>query len=92
MAQLSNPSELDALFSFIIDKIYPEFIKHGFTHRYNIKTAKERYLMKSNPAITYLKLKEAKDEILIDPDDVLNYCKNTDWMKIIAFQQIEMAQ
>ncbi|WP_175266999.1 hypothetical protein [Acidiplasma cupricumulans] len=75
MAQLSNPSELDALFSFIIDKIYPEFIKHGFTHRYNIKTAKERYLMKSNPAITYLKLKEAKDEILIDPDDVLNYCK-----------------
>ena len=64
------------MFSFIIDKIYPEFLKHGFTHRYNIKTAKERYLMKSNPAITYLKLKEVRDEILTDPDDVINYCKN----------------
>ena len=74
--QLSDPSELDALFSFIIDKIYPEFLKHGFTHRYNIKTAKERYLMKSNPAITYLKLKEVRDEILTDTDDVINYCKN----------------
>ncbi len=73
--QLCNKDELDRLFSFVVDKIYPEFLKHGFSNRYSIKTAKEKYLMKSNPAITYLKLKEAKDQILTDPQDVLSYCR-----------------
>ncbi len=76
VGELTNPGELDKLFSFILDNIYPKFLVSGFSCRYNLKTAKEKYLMKSNPAITYLSLKEKKGGLLIDSDDVMNYCKN----------------
>ena len=85
--KLSDPMELDKLFSFIIDNISPKFIRHGFTYRYDIKTTKEKYLMKSNPAITYLKLKESRDEILTDSEDVLEYCKNNNYDQNICYYQ-----
>lgn len=75
VSELSEPEELDRLFSYILEQIYPNFLAHGFTHRYNLTAAKEKYLMKSNPGITYLKLKEAKEEILTAPEDVINYCR-----------------
>lgn len=74
--RLTRPDELDKLFSFIVDNILPNFLVSGFSRRYNLKTAKEKYLMKSNPAITYLTFKEKSGGILTDPDDVMNYCKN----------------
>ena len=74
--ELANPDELDKLFSFIVDNNLPKFLASGFSARYDLKTAKSKYLMKSNPAITYLNLKEARDEILRDPEDVLNYCRS----------------
>jgi hypothetical protein len=75
VADLSDPAELDKVFSFIIDQIYSRFMEHGFSNRFNIKTAKEKYLMKSNPAITYLVLKEKNGEILTNPDEVIDFCK-----------------
>ena len=72
--KISNGDELDRLFSFILDNIYPSFAKKGFAYRFSIKEAKTQYLMKSNPAITYLQLKEQRNEILRDPEEVLAYC------------------
>jgi len=84
---LTNPDEFDRLFSFIADQIFPKFISSGFSNRYNINTAKEKYLMKSNPAIPYLYMKESKDEILTDPSDVLEYCRAHNYDQNICYAE-----
>ena len=71
---LITDAELDRLFSFILESIYPQFLISGFSNRYNLKTAKQKYLIKSNPAIAYITLKENKGKILTDPDEVIEYC------------------
>ena len=71
--KLKDENELDRLFSFVIENVYPEFMHAGFTNKYDLATAKEKYLIKSNPAITYLKIKESRGEILTVPRDVLEY-------------------
>ncbi len=74
VAELTAPAELDKLFSFIVDNILPKFLASGFSTRYDLKTSKEKYLIKSNPAIAYLTLKENRGEILTDPNDAIEYC------------------
>ncbi len=69
-SKLLEPSELDALFSYVIDNHYAPLVQRmKFTGQMNINEAKTIWEERSNPALAYLRLRHEAGDILKDVED-----------------------
>jgi len=68
--KLTEPGELDAIFSYVIDNYYtPLTQRMKFTEQLNIEDAKKVWEERSNPALAYLRLRNDAGDILTDIED-----------------------
>ncbi|AKA48728.1 hypothetical protein IX51_06010 [uncultured archaeon] len=67
---LKEGSELDAIFSYVIDNFYAPLVKRmKFTGHLNVMDAEAKWEERSNPAASYLKVKDSEGLILTDLED-----------------------
>jgi len=71
VTKLKDPAELDRIFSYVIDHFYAPLVSRmKFTSQLSISDAEQKWQERSNPAMSYLKAKDASGEILTDVEDV----------------------
>jgi len=69
--KLKDPSELDKIFSFVVDNYYaPLAKKMKFTGHLTLEDAEKKWIERSNPALTYIQVKHADGQIFTDVEDV----------------------
>jgi len=71
VTKLKDPAELDLIFSYVVDRFYAPLVSRmKFTSQLSISDAEQKWQERSNPAMSYLKAKDASGEILTDVEDV----------------------
>lgn len=74
--KMKDPTELDRIFSYTIDRFYgPLVSRMKFTGQLSIAEAEQKWEERSNPAKSYLEIKNNAGEILTDIDRVRELLK-----------------
>ena len=69
--EMKDPAELDRIFSYVVDNYYgPLVSRMKFTGQLSLAEAEQKWEERSNPAKSYLKMKNEAGEILTDVDVV----------------------
>lgn len=75
--RLIEPDELDRVFSYVIDNFYTPLVERmKFTSQLKIAEAEKMWEERSNPAVSYIKMKDSSGLIETDTDKVREYIKN----------------
>ena len=68
---LKDEDELNKLFSFVVDNYYHDLVtRMKFTGQLSIADAEKQWTERSNPALSYLRMKMDDGDIYTDPEDV----------------------
>jgi len=68
--ELTDPNELDLIFSEVVDNCYMPFVQRGFFTGYKgIEGNKEKYIEDTRPILAYLKDRQNKGMIFMDIED-----------------------
>ncbi len=69
--KMKDPEELDRIFSYVVDHHYEQIASSmKFTRQLSLAEAEQKWEERSNPAKSYLKMKNEAREILTDVDSV----------------------
>jgi len=69
--KLKDPAELDRIFSYVVDNFYgPLVSRMKFTGHLNLAEAEQKWVERSNPALSFLQAKHVNGDILNDTEDV----------------------
>lgn len=69
--RMKDPTELDRIFSYVVDNFYgPLVARMKFTGQLSLAEAEQKWEERSNPAKSYLKMKNEAGEILTDVETV----------------------
>ena len=69
--KMKDPVELDRIFSYVVDNYYgPLVSRMKFTGQLSLSEAEQKWEERSNPAKSYLKMKNENGDILTDVDSV----------------------
>ena len=77
--EMKDPAELDRIFSYVVDNYYgPLVSRMKFTGQLSLAEAEQKWEERSNPAKSYLKMKNEAGEILTDVDVVKEVLAGTE--------------
>lgn len=72
--KLEDPNELDRILSYAVDRYYPGLVERmKFTGHLNIEEAERKWEERSNPALTFIKDKDANGLILTGLEQVESF-------------------